>query len=184
MTQRLGELRETYPVERNAFRYRAEEQEERFTFTLETDSEEDSPSSITLSIESAGAGEAICRTESGQSYSFAWAWVGNELHLWLEGSLYVFQRPEPRRRGNAAAADASGDILAPMPGTVLDVRVAEDDRVERNQVVMIMESMKMELVITAPLSGLVRRVAVEPGQQVERGMRLLEIAPAEDTEGR
>ena len=44
-----------------------------------------------------------------------------------------------------------------------------------------MESMKMELVITASRSGVVRRVAVEPGQQVERGMRLLELAPEDDT---
>lgn len=35
----------------------------------------------------------------------------------------------------------------------------------------------MELVITASRSGGVRRVVVEPGQQVERGMRLLELAP-------
>ena len=41
----------------------------------------------------------------------------------------------------------------------------------------------MELVITASRSGVVRRVAVEPGQQVERGMRLLELAPEGDTGG-
>ena len=57
---------------------------------------------------------------------------------------------------------------------------------ERNQTVVIMESMnielvKMELVITASRSGVVRRVVVEPGQQVERGMRLLELAPEGDT---
>ena len=40
---------------------------------------------------------------------------------------------------------------------------------------------KMELVITASRSGVVRRVAVEPGQPVERGMRLLELAPEGDT---
>jgi biotin carboxyl carrier protein len=64
-----------------------------------------------------------------------------------------------------------------MPGAVLEVLVAEGDRVEQNQTVVIMESMKMELVITASRGGTVRRVAVVPGQQVERGMRLLELAP-------
>ena len=44
-----------------------------------------------------------------------------------------------------------------------------------------MESMKMELVITASRSGVVRRVVVEPGQPVERGMCLLELAPEGDT---
>ena len=64
-----------------------------------------------------------------------------------------------------------------MPGAVLEVLVAEGDRVERNQTVAVMESMKMELLITAPRDGVVRRVSVQPGQRVERGMRLLELAP-------
>ena len=64
-----------------------------------------------------------------------------------------------------------------MPGAVLEVLVSEGDRVERNQTVALMESMKMELVITAPRAGVVRRVSVEPGQQVDRGMRLLELGP-------
>ena len=68
-----------------------------------------------------------------------------------------------------------------MPGAVLEVLVAEGDRVEHNQTVVLMESMKMELVITASRAGVVRRVAVEPGQQVDRGMRLLELGPEGDT---
>ena len=43
-----------------------------------------------------------------------------------------------------------------------------------------MESMKMELLITASRNGVVRRVSVLPGQRVERGMRLLELAPESD----
>ena len=50
---------------------------------------------------------------------------------------------------------------------------------EQNQTLVIMESMKMELVISAPHHGTVQRVVVEPGQRVERGMRLLEVAPGE-----
>ena len=70
--------------------------------------------------------------------------------------------------------------MAPMPGAVLEVLVGEGDRVERNQTVVVIESMKMELVITAPSNGVVRRVSVVPGQQVDRGMRLLELAPESD----
>ena len=185
MTQSQGEMRQTYPVAREVHRYRLEESEGIFTFDLEGDAPEDLPSAITLSIESRETGEGLCRTESGETHSFAWAWVGQELHLWLDGDLFVFQRAEPatragRRRGGASAAEESGDVLAPMPGAVLEVLVGEGDRVERNQTVMVMESMKMELLITAPRNGVVRRVPVQPGQQVERGMRLLELAPESD----
>ena len=176
MTQSQGEMREMHPVEGEVYRYRLEEQEGRFTFRLEGGASD----SIMLTIESRESGEGLCRTESGETHSFAWVWVGPELHLWLDGALYVFQQPSPsaspgRRRGDATT-EASGDILAPMPGAVLEVLVGEGDSVERNQTVVVMESMKMELLITAPRSGVVRRVAVKPGQQVERGMRLLELA--------
>ena len=177
MTQGHGEMRETYPVSGEVYRYRTEEHEGQFTFGLEGGMPGESEASINLRIEFQETGEGICRTESGRTHPFAWAWVGQELHLWLDGALFVFQRPESRRRGNTAATEASGDILAPMPGAVLEVLVAEGDRVEQNQTVVIMESMKMELVITASRIGVVRRVSVQPGQQVERGMRLLELAP-------
>ncbi len=70
-----------------------------------------------------------------------------------------------------------------MPGAVLEVLVAEGDRVERNQTVLLMESMKMELAITAPGNAIVRQVNVRTGQQVERGTRLVELAPDEQASG-
>ena len=180
MTQSQGEMRETYPATQEPYRYRLEEGEGHLIFDLEGSVPTGLESTISLSIESREAGGALCRTESGRFYRFAWAWVGPELHLWLDGSLFVFQRAEARRRGSASATEGPGDVLAPMPGSVLEVLVSEGDRVEQNQTVVLMESMKMELVITAPRSGVVRRVAVEPGQQVQRGMRLMELAPEND----
>ena len=73
--------------------------------------------------------------------------------------------------------DCAGEVAAVGSGVS---GLAEGDRVERNQTVALMESMKMELVITAPRAGMVRRVSVEPGQQVDRGMRLLELGPETD----
>ncbi len=181
MTTSRGELREMHPWDGEPFRYRLTESADSFTFDLE--GEALSPGeSTSFSVESRQKGEGLCRTEAGREYAFAWEWVGRELHLWLDGDLLVFQRADPstssgRRRSSGAANEATGDVLAPMPGSVLEILVEEGDRVERNQTVAIMESMKMELVITAPRDGVVRRVAVQSGQQVERGMRLLELAP-------
>ena len=180
MTQGRGEMRETYPVAGDPYRYRIDEQEGQFTFVIEDQSGPDSPPSVSINIEPGETGEGLCRTESGRTPPFAWGWVGTDLRLWLAGALYIFRRPERRRRSGAASDEASGDILAPMPGAVMEVLVSEGERVERNQTVVVMESMKMELVIKAPRDGIVRRVVVEPGQQVERGMRLLELVPEID----
>ena len=181
-SQGQGQMRETYPVPGEVYRYGTEEQEGRFTFIPDGDEPAGLAAAITLSVESWQTGDGLYRTESGRTSPFAWAWVGAELHLWLDGDLFVFQRPETRRRGGRGITETSGDILAPMPGAVLEVLVAEGDRVERNQTVVLMESMKMELVITASRAGVVRRVSVEPGQQVDRGMRLLELGPEIDAE--
>ena len=187
MTQSQGGMREIYPEAGEVYRYRIEDRESQFTFNLEGDVAADLKPPITLGVEFRETGEGLCRTESGHIHPFAWAWVGPELHLWLNGDLFVFQRADPLtssgRRGAAAATQAPGDVLAPMPGVVLEVLVAEGDRVERNQTVALIESMKMELVITVPRSGVVRRVSVHPGQQVDRGMRLLELAPEDDARG-
>ena len=179
MTQSQGDMREIYPEGGEAYRYRLEETEGILAFEIEGDAPLSLPQSIAFEIEARTTGEGSCHTGSGKTHAFAWAWAGPELHLWLNGSLFVFQQAGPspgsgRRRGSASAAEAPGDILAPMPGAVLEVLVGEGDPVERNQTVVVMESMKMELLITASRSGVVRRVSVQPGQQVERGMRLLE----------
>ncbi len=195
MTQRQGRMRQVYPDEGNAYGYRMETRQGQLVFSLEEDSagrdtDAGTKLGIELSIETGGVypggvGEGLCRAELGAVHAFAWAWVGQELHLWLDGSLRVFRRADPstapaRRRSGASAGEGGGEILAPMPGAILEVLVAPGDRVERNQTVVVMESMKMELVITASRSGVVRRVAVEAGQQVDRGMRLLELAPDDD----
>ena len=182
MTESHGEMQEIYPFEGGQYRYRLTEQEGSVSFHLDGDASEVQGSSISLDIDSRVIGEGVCRTGTGRAFPFAWAWVGpsansGELHLWLDGDLHIFRPAEGRRRGGATGADVSGDILAPMPGAVLNVLVAEGAQVEQKQTVVVMESMKMELLITAPRDGVVRRVSVQPGQQVERGMRLMELAP-------
>lgn len=151
-----------------------------FSFHLDAGEKNNPPQDLALQIETAQTGEGLCRDESGRVRPFAWGWVGPQLHLWLDGDLFIFQREDVRRRGNVPGGEAPSDILAPMPGAVLEVMVKEGDRVERNQTVMLMESMKMELAISSPRDAVVRHVAVQPGQQVERGMRLLELAPESD----
>ena len=135
---------------------------------------------IELTITAQGYDQGWCRTSGGQSHRFLLSWVGDELHLWLDGYLFVYEKVDTgrvdARRPDRREQSASGnDILAPMPGTVAEILVQVGDQVERGQTVMIMESMKMELLITAHRAGVVLRLAVETGSQVDKGMRLLEM---------
>jgi excisionase family DNA binding protein len=69
----------------------------------------------------------------------------------------------------------ASSVTAPMPGTIVGMRVREGDAVEAGQVLVILEAMKMENTVTAPAAGTVARVAVEPGRQVGRGEILVEL---------
>ncbi len=68
-----------------------------------------------------------------------------------------------------------GNLNAPMPGMVVDVRVKAGDHVEEGQVVVVLESMKMQMELRAPLSGRVAAIPVHPHDQVEKGKLLVRI---------
>ncbi len=65
-----------------------------------------------------------------------------------------------------------------MPGTIVRVPVAEGDQVEVGDVVLVLEAMKMENELYAPVTGTVKAIYVEPGQAVEMNAVLAEIEPA------
>ena len=58
-------------------------------------------------------------------------------------------------------------IEAPMVGKVLKIEKQVGDRVEEDDVVIVMEAMKMEIPVVAPTGGVVKEVKVSPGQAVE-----------------
>ncbi|PHV13212.1 acetyl/propionyl/methylcrotonyl-CoA carboxylase subunit alpha [Chitinimonas sp. BJB300] len=76
------------------------------------------------------------------------------------------------------AAEATGGLNAPMPGTVVTVHVKVGDMVEKDTPLVILEAMKMEHTILAPQAGTVKEVFFEKGEQVTEGAALLEITPA------
>jgi acetyl-CoA/propionyl-CoA carboxylase, biotin carboxylase, biotin carboxyl carrier protein len=101
-------------------------------------------------------------------------WIAREGHQ-LQARTY---RPD-----ESGAALPAGSLEAPMPGTVLQVRVRNGELVSTGDVLVILESMKMELAITAPIDGVVSGVTLVPGNRVELGQPLVAIAPAEDESG-
>jgi len=74
------------------------------------------------------------------------------------------------------AAPAGGqNVNAPMPGTILDVKVSAGQTVKAGQILFILEAMKMENEILSPCDGTVGTVAVTKGQAVETGALLCNI---------
>lgn len=74
----------------------------------------------------------------------------------------------------APAANVAGEqITAPMPGTVLSVKVSNGQAVKKGDVLVVLEAMKMENEIYAPCDGTVASVSVSNGEAVESGKVLV-----------
>ncbi len=75
-----------------------------------------------------------------------------------------------------AAAPADGEaVKAPMPGTILDVKVAQGAAVKKGTLLMTLEAMKMENEILAPCDGTVVALNVAKGNAVDSGSVLCVI---------
>ena len=81
---------------------------------------------------------------------------------------------------DARLAAGRGALRAPMPSLVVEVRVAVGERVEKGQVVVVLESMKTETVLRAPVDGIVKAVGCAKGEMVEEGRELVDIEENEE----
>jgi Acetyl/propionyl-CoA carboxylase, alpha subunit len=76
-----------------------------------------------------------------------------------------------------ASETTAGTLKAPMPGRILAMHVSVGDTVARGQQVAVLEAMKMENELRAPVDGIVAAVPVQAGQSVEKNTVIIEITP-------
>ena len=91
----------------------------------------------------------------------------------VEGGAAV-TAPTPKAKKKASTG-SSNEVVAPMPGTVLKINVKEGEEVKADQVVLILEAMKMENEIKAPKAGKIASIEVDETAPVGAGDVLITI---------
>jgi 3-methylcrotonyl-CoA carboxylase alpha subunit len=98
--------------------------------------------------------------------------------VWLDGEWHRFGLvSQPGLAGAHASKDA---LQAPMPGVVLAVRASDGEQVQRGQILIVLEAMKMEHSLAAGGDGRVTELRVKAGDRVREGDLLLKISPPGD----
>lgn len=105
---------------------------------------------------------------------------GDAVHLHHKGETYTVCHQHPLDRlAQAANSSTAMQIVAPMPGATVMIHVAVGQSVKKGEVVMVMESMKMETSLAAPADGIVAEVRAVLGQTFDRDAVLVRFTPAE-----
>jgi geranyl-CoA carboxylase alpha subunit len=133
--------------------------------------------SIPVALSKAKAQAPIDVTIDGVRRRVAVAMEDRTLHLGtVDGDWAVRDASHDRTR--ATRADSDGQVRAPLTGRVAHVAVAGGEEVRRGQLLVLMEAMKMEHRILAPVDGRIVELRAVVGMQASAGTVLLLIAPS------
>lgn len=118
----------------------------------------------------------------GRSYEAYVSAAGDGWQVLMQGGLYPVQVEDERekrlRAASGGVANITGEyhLKAPMPGLIVSVPVREDQTVQKGDVLVILESMKMQNELKSPSTGRVARVKVKAGDSVEQHTVMLTVS--------
>ena len=116
-------------------------------------------------------------TYDGRTQRYAYARAGAVCWLGHGGHAVALTESGPLAAARSErSGGADGVVRSPMPGTVLDISVAEGSMVRAGTPLLVVEAMKMEHAITAPVDGVVTELHVGTGQQVAVDEVLVTVA--------
>ena len=100
---------------------------------------------------------------------------GPETWVFINGNVWVIDAKAESAGRTRHQDDAA--LAAPMPATVVAINATPGQRVTAGDVLIVLEAMKMELVVTAPYDGRITAVSCRVGELVQPGLALLELEP-------
>ncbi len=109
----------------------------------------------------------------GKAYEIKRERSATDMHLWVGSARYEAVLRDPRslrsRKGGAADEKGPRKLVAPMPGKIVRVLLPEKTEVEAGQGIIVVEAMKMQNELKSPKKGIVQKLAVKDGDNVNAG---------------
>lgn len=106
--------------------------------------------------------------------------VETESHFFvnIDGEIFTFDKINPEEKSYTSGSTASSDIdviKPPMPGSIVKILVANEQKVAEGDGLIIVEAMKMETTLYSSINGIVSEINVKPGEQVDSDKILMII---------
>ena len=97
--------------------------------------------------------------------------------VFLDGNIFKVKRIE--LTGRKKTKKKEGDLNSPISGTIVEVKAKEGSKIKKDEVIMIIEAMKMEYLIRSPYDGAVKKIHFKKKDQIEIGQITAEIETGE-----
>lgn len=101
---------------------------------------------------------------------------GERVDVFVEGMHTMLCLQDPLKQALHKEVGQTGGLTAPMPGKIIAVHVTEGQTVRQGDALLVMEAMKMEHAVIAPVDGVVKEIFYGVGEQVSEGVALIELA--------
>jgi len=117
---------------------------------------------------------------SGKQEDIQMAVKGETAYIHAFGRTFTLGVVDPVEQASQESDSGSNSALAPMPGMVVEVHIAKGDKVTKGQSMIVIESMKILTIITAPRDGEVSIVNFVPGKTFDKNDVLVTLIEKED----
>ena len=136
---------------------------------------------LAIQAEEIGSGEYFIYVDGRKQRAFV-AVDDENTYIHMEGKAVTIQRIVPFEKimGGDGADGSGSSLLAPMPGTVISVNCEPGQQVSEGDVLMVIESMKLETTVAAPREGIVEQVNFSAGDTFDQKALLVSLQAEEE----
>jgi len=98
-----------------------------------------------------------------------------EKFVFVEGNVYKVLPIELTGIKKSRKKKEEGDLSSPISGKVVNVKAKKGDKIKKDDVIMVIEAMKMEYIIRSPYDGIVQKINFKENDQIEIGEITAEV---------